>query len=85
MLQTTRELRPIVAPPGIEVESLVRDQGPLPGPASGQPGLMWRLILVVMGFGMALTGWLLILTVFLSFLGLPLFIFGLALMQSQER
>jgi hypothetical protein len=43
------------------------------------------LILVAIGFGMALTGWFLILTVFLSFLGLPLFIFGLALMQSQER
>jgi hypothetical protein len=28
---------------------------------------------------------MLILTVFLSFLGLPLFMFGLALMQSQER
>jgi len=38
-----------------------------------------------MGFGMAVTGWMLILTVFLSFIGLPLFMFGLALMQSQER
>jgi hypothetical protein len=38
-----------------------------------------------MGFGIALTGWMLILTVFFSFLGLPLFMFGLALMQSQER
>jgi hypothetical protein len=40
---------------------------------------------VLIGFGMALTGWLLILSIFLSFIGLPLFIFGLALMQSQER
>lgn len=54
-------------------------------PESGEPGLLWRLILVVIGFGMALTGWLLILTVFFSFIGLPLFMFGLALMQSQER
>jgi len=62
------------------------DEGrPRPRPESGEPGLLWRLILVAIGFGMALTGWFLILTVFLSFLGLPLFIFGLALMQSQER
>ena len=52
---------------------------------SGEPGLLWKLVLVAMGFGIALTGWMLILTVFLSFLGLPLFMFGLALMQSQER
>jgi hypothetical protein len=57
--------------------------GPRPEPA--ETGLLWRLILVLIGFGMALTGWLLILSIFLSFIGLPLFIFGLALMQSQER
>lgn len=84
MLQTTQTLRPIVASKGVEVEGLVVER-PRPQPESGQPGLLWRLILVLIGFGMALTGWLLILTVFLSFLGLPLFIFGLALMQSQER
>jgi hypothetical protein len=94
MVQTTTELRPvvarsgiepIVARSGIEVERLIQDGGPRSEPASGQPGLLWRLILVGVGFGIALTGWMLILTVFLSFLGLPLFIFGLALMQSQER
>jgi hypothetical protein len=85
MAQTTRELQPIAAPSGIEVERLLRDRWPRPEPASGQPGLLWRLVLVAMGFGMALTGWMLILTVFLSFIGLPLFMFGLALMQSQER
>ncbi len=85
MVQTTTELRPVVAPSGIEVERLIQDGGPRSEPASGQPGLLWRLILVGVGFGIALTGWMLILTVFLSFLGLPLFMFGLALMQSQER
>jgi hypothetical protein len=94
MVQTTRELRPIAVPSGIQpfgapsrmrVESPVHDGGPRSEPASGQPGLLWRLILVALGFGIALTGWMLILTVFLSFLGLPLFMFGLALMQSQER
>jgi hypothetical protein len=94
MVQTTRELRPIAVPSGIEpmaapsrilVEHPVHDGGPRSEPASDQPGLLWRLILVAIGFGLALTGWMLILTVFLSFLGLPLFMLGLALMQSQER
>jgi hypothetical protein len=85
MVQVTRELRPVVAPTGIEMERLVRDRGPQPGADTGEPGLVWRVILVAMGFGMAVTGWMLILTVFLSFIGLPLFMFGLALMQSQER
>jgi hypothetical protein len=30
-------------------------------------------------------GWVLVLTIILSFIGLPLFMFGLALMQAQER
>jgi hypothetical protein len=85
MVQTIRELRPTAAPAGIELERSVRDQGPRPGAAPGQHGLFWRVVLVAMGFGMAVTGWMLILTVFLSFIGLPLFMFGLALMQSQER
>jgi hypothetical protein len=94
MSQTTRELRPLTDPRRIQpiaarsrdrVESPVHDGGPRSELVSGQPGLVWRLILVAMGFGIALTGWMLILTVFLSFLGLPLFMFGLALMQSQER
>ena len=85
MAQTTRELHPSAAPRGIELERLLRDRGPRSEPASGQPGLLWRLVVVAMGFGIAITGWMLILTVFLSFIGLPLFMFGLALMQSQER
>jgi hypothetical protein len=75
----------MVASKGIEVDALIRERLPRPQPDPADPGLLWRLVLVAIGFGMALTGWLLILTVFLSFLGLPLFIFGLALMQSQER
>jgi hypothetical protein len=61
------------------------DQGPQPPPKSTEPGLLWRLIFVLVGFGIATVGWLLVLTVFLSFIGLPMFIFGLALMQAQER
>jgi hypothetical protein len=85
MVQTIRELRPVALPAGTEMERPVRDQGPPSGAASEQTGFLWRVVLVAMGFGMAVTGWMLILTVFLSFIGLPLFMFGLALMQSQER
>ena len=85
MVQTMHELRPVAAPTGIEMERLVRDRGQRPVAGPWQPGLLWRVVLVAMGFGIAVTGWMLILTVFLSFIGLPLFMFGLALMQSQER
>jgi hypothetical protein len=85
MVQTTRELRPIAVPSGIRVEGMVSDPDLRSAAASAEPGLLWRLILVAIGFGIAVTGWMLVVTVFLSFLGLPLFMFGLALMQSQER
>lgn len=52
---------------------------------SGDIGLGWRLILVFVGFLVASIGWVLVLTIILSFIGLPLFMFGLALMQAQER
>jgi hypothetical protein len=48
-----------------------------------EPSALWRVILLVVGFSMAALGWSLILSVFLVFVGLPLFIFGLALMQAQ--
>ena len=35
------------------------------------------------GFGLATLGWSLIMTATLSFIGLPLFILGLALVQAQ--
>jgi hypothetical protein len=47
-------------------------------------GILWRVILAVVGLGLAMAGWSLIMTAFLAFLGLPLFIFGLALAQAQE-
>ena len=48
-------------------------------------GWLWRIVSVLVGFGIATTGWALIMTGILSFIGLPLFIFGLALMQSAEE
>lgn len=49
-----------------------------------QTGLGWRIGIVLLGAGVAMTGWILVMTVILSFIGLPLFLVGLALMQSQE-
>jgi hypothetical protein len=46
-------------------------------------GIVWRIILVLVGFGIASLGFVLVMTVFLSFIGLPLFILGAALMQAQ--
>jgi hypothetical protein len=51
---------------------------------SDDAGILWRLILAVIGLLIALAGWSLIMTAILSFIGLPLFIFGLALAQAQE-
>jgi hypothetical protein len=53
--------------------------------APAETGLLWRIILLMVGFGIAITGFALILTALMAFIGLPLFIFGLALMQAQER
>ena len=46
------------------------------------PSLLWRLLLLAVGFGLALTGWMLVMSVFLVFIGFPLFFFGLAVMQA---
>jgi hypothetical protein len=43
-----------------------------------------RLVLAFVGFGIAMLGFSLMLTVFLVFIGLPLFIVGVAIMQAQE-
>jgi hypothetical protein len=62
----------------------VRGQ-PSPRAESSDIGLGWRLILVFVGFLVASIGWVLVMTIILSFIGLPVFMFGLALMQAQER
>jgi hypothetical protein len=49
------------------------------------PSLLGRLVVVAAGFGLALTGWMFVMTVLLVFIGLPMFFFGLAVMQTQER
>jgi hypothetical protein len=54
-------------------------------PSVAEPSLLWRLVLVFVGVGLAMAGWALVLTVLLSFIGLPIFMFGVALIQAQER
>jgi hypothetical protein len=49
-----------------------------------ETGILWRIVLVMVGFGVAALGWSLIMTAILSFIGLPLFFIGLALVQAQD-
>jgi hypothetical protein len=54
-------------------------------PEFSVPSLLARLLVVAVGFGLAFTGWMVMMTVILAFIGLPLFFFGLAVMQTQEH
>lgn len=62
-------------------------QAPSPQPvsSSGAPSLLWRLILFFVGLGLLMLGWPLAVSGVGAFIGVPLIIFGLALMQAQER
>ena len=84
MLTEERTTSRPIAPPQLEAVHLA------PAPEEPRPefsvlDLLGRLLVVAIGFGLAFTGWMLMMTVILVFIGLPLFIFGLAVMQSQER
>jgi hypothetical protein len=63
---------------------VAQDRGARTGVEPGI-GVLWRIALVVAGSALAMSGWALIMTAILSFIGLPVFIAGLALMQSAER
>lgn len=69
------------APPQVEERhlTLVREE---PRPEFSVLNLLGRLLLLGVGFGLAFTGWMLVMSVILVFIGLPLFIFGLAVMQA---
>jgi hypothetical protein len=86
MLTEERTTSRPIAPPQLEGVHTA----PAPAPEGPRPeisvlDLLGRLLVVAIGFGLAFTGWMLMMTVILVFIGLPLFIFGLAVMQSQER
>ena len=59
--------------------TLVRQE---PRPEFSVLSLLGRLLVLGVGFGLAFTGWMLVMSVILVFIGLPLFIFGLAVMQA---
>ena len=69
----------------VQPEGRVAEIVPLRTTAPAETSLLWRIILLMVGFGIAITGFALILTALMAFIGLPMFIFGLALMQAQER
>lgn len=72
-------------PPSSDGARRLAERTPQRAPASTDTGLLWRIILVLVGFGVAMLGWVLVMTALLAFIGLPMFLFGLALMQAQER
>lgn len=84
MLTEERQIARPTQPPRLEEGR----QAPVPEdprPEFSVPDLLGRILLVGVGFGLAFSGWMLMMTVILVFIGLPLFIFGLAVMQAQER
>lgn len=84
----TQERTAIARPlslPSFEEERRVPVRPELRPAAETGPGLLSRLLMAGVGFAIAFTGWMLVMTVFLVFIGLPMFLFGLAVMQAQER
>ena len=47
--------------------------------------LLARAIVVLIGFGIGSAGFMLMLSIFLVFIGLPMFIFGLAVMEVELK
>jgi hypothetical protein len=84
MLTEDREIARPISPPRLEEEHPA-PVGQEPRPEVSLASLLGRLLVVAVGFGLALTGWMLVMSVFLVFIGFPLFFFGLAVMQTQER
>jgi hypothetical protein len=80
MLDTKRTTKPLET---IDLRAQTRPAS-AEAPRDG-PGLISRLFWIGVGFGVMVTGFALMLSVFVAFIGLPMFVFGLALMQSQEQ
>jgi hypothetical protein len=66
-------------------ERIPQTRSPQPVSSSGKPSGLWRLILFFVGFALVSLGWPLVVSAVGAFIGVPLIIFGLALMQAQER
>ena len=70
--------RPVRPPRLEELPVPVRQE---PRPEMTVEHLLARLIVVGVGFGIALTGFMVMLSILLVFIGLPLFFIGLAVME----
>jgi hypothetical protein len=82
---TEERVRPRSIPPIRLEEVRLSPEREEPRPEFSVASLLGRVLVVAIGFGLAFTGWMLMMSVFLVFIGLPLFFFGLAVMQTQER
>ena len=84
----TNERATLETAPPIVLPQTQRPERPEPAPVEVSVAMIRRLLrrlaLVFVGFGIAMLGFSLMLTVFLVFIGLPLFIVGVAIMQAQE-
>lgn len=62
------------------------DRAPSPNPVSSprKPSLLWRITFFFVGLSLVMLGWPLAVSAIGSFIGVPLIIIGLALMQAQE-
>ena len=84
----TRERATLQAPPTIVLPertvSTPREPEAVEVSGAQMRSVLRRLVLAFVGFGIAMLGFSLMLTVFLVFIGLPLFIVGVAIMQAQE-
>jgi hypothetical protein len=85
---TEEEIRPA----GPRSRSLPEPKGripqtrsPQPVASSDKPSLLWRVIFFFVGFTFVSLGWPLAVSAVGAFIGVPLIIVGLALMQAQER
>ena len=76
--QTRVVARPVRPPRLEELHVPVRQE---PRPEVTVEHLLARLIVVGVGFGIALTGFMVMLSILLVFIGLPLFFVGLAVME----
>jgi len=82
---TEERVRPRSIPPIRLEEVRLSPEREEPRPEFSVASLLGRVLVVAIGFGLAFTGWMLMMSVFLVFIGLPLFFFGLAVMQTQDR
>lgn len=77
--------RPRSRPRPRQEVQIPQTQSPQPVSSSGKPSVLWRLVFFFVGFAFVSLGWPLVVSAVGAFIGVPLIIFGLALMQAQER